>query len=119
MPKKNVTPIASLYGQGHFMMSGAGRSVHHNIQWSHPLLSKEIRMPWFSLVAENEQVISEDQIRALCVRLLDEARSRLGVDFRRVLLLPPDKTRAHSGAGAITEMLFGLLPKTCDTHVIP
>src|SRR5207248_3202097 len=76
-------------------------------------------MPWFGHVAEKEGVVSQDEIRSLCVRLLDEARSRLGVDFRRVLLLPPDKTRAHSGAGAITEMLYQLLPKTCDTHIIP
>ena len=52
-------------------------------------------------------------------RLLDEARSRLRVDFRRVLLLPPDLTRMHSGAGWIVETIYNKLPKTCDTHVIP
>ncbi|WP_240491327.1 lactate racemase domain-containing protein [Pirellula sp. SH-Sr6A] len=55
----------------------------------------------------------------MCQRLLDEARDRLGCDFRRVLLLPPDLTRAHSGAGWITECLYKLLPANCDTHVIP
>jgi nickel-dependent lactate racemase len=73
-------------------------------------------MPWFS---QDGAALTRDQIQALAQRLLDEARSRLKVDFRRVLLLPPDLTRAHSGVGIITEMIYKLLPKTCDTHVIP
>src|SRR5947199_5639690 len=74
-------------------------------------------MPWFS--QEAPRSITRDQIRDLAQRLLDEARSRLKVDFRRVLLLPPDLTRAHSGVGFITETIYSLLPKSCDTHVIP
>lgn len=73
-------------------------------------------MPWFHKEAP---AISRPEIEQLCQRTLDEARSRLKTDFRRVLLLPPDLTRAHSGAGWITETFYKLLPKTCDTHVIP
>ncbi len=73
-------------------------------------------MPWFS---QQSPEISRSEVEALCQRLLDEARDRLRCDFRRVLLLPPDLTRAHSGSGWIAETLFNLLPKTCDTHVIP
>lgn len=73
-------------------------------------------MPWFYKQAD---LISRTEVEAMCQRLLDEARSRLKVDFRRVLLLPPDLTRAHSGAGWITETLYKLLPKSCETHVIP
>src|SRR5258708_24189877 len=73
-------------------------------------------MPWFS---QEAPALTREQIHALAQRLLEEARSRLKVDFRRVLLLPPDLTRAHSGVGIITEMIYNLLPKTCDTHVIP
>ena len=73
-------------------------------------------MPWFS---QEDASLSREQIQTLAQKTLDEARTRLKVDFRRVLLLPPDLTRAHSGAGAITEMLYKLLPKGCDTHVIP
>jgi nickel-dependent lactate racemase len=73
-------------------------------------------MPWFSQEAPS---INREQIRGLAQRLFDEARSRLKVDFRRVLLLPPDLTRAHSGVGFITETVYNLLPKSCDTHVIP
>ena len=73
-------------------------------------------MPWFNLQADS---LLRAEIEQACQRLLDEARSRIAKDFRRVLLLPPDLTRAHSGAGWITEILYDLLPKSCDTHVIP
>jgi len=73
-------------------------------------------MPWFTQEAES---ISRKDVEQLCQRLLDEAHARITKDFRRVLLLPPDLTRAHSGAGWITETLYKLLPASCDTHVIP
>jgi nickel-dependent lactate racemase len=73
-------------------------------------------MPWFT---QEGASLSRQQIEAISQRTLDEARSRLKVDFRRVLLLPPDLTRAHSGAGTIAEMFYKLLPSSCDTHVIP
>jgi nickel-dependent lactate racemase len=73
-------------------------------------------MPWFTHEAP---AISRAEIESHCQLLLDEARKRLNCDFKRVLLLPPDLTRAHSGAGWITETLYNLLPQSCDTHVIP
>jgi nickel-dependent lactate racemase len=73
-------------------------------------------MPWFQLRADS---IPRAEVEQACARLLDEARSRIAKDFRRVLLLPPDLTRAHSGAGWITETIYNLLPKSCDVHVIP
>src|SRR5688572_3491651 len=74
-------------------------------------------MPWFSQEADS---ISRKDVEGMCQRLLDEARPRLGIkEYKRVLLLPPDLTRAHSGAGWITETLYKLLPRSCDTHVIP
>ena len=73
-------------------------------------------MPWFSLQSDS---IPRPEIEAACARLLDEARTRIKRDLRRVLLLPPDLTRAHSGAGWITETIYHLLPETCDIHVIP
>jgi hypothetical protein len=73
-------------------------------------------MSWFNREASN---ISRPEVEALCQRLLDEARARLNCQFHRVLLLPPDLTRAHSGAGWITETLYKLLPKSCDVQVIP
>jgi nickel-dependent lactate racemase len=73
-------------------------------------------MPWFSLQSES---ISRSEIEQACQRLIDEARTRIKRDLNRVLLLPPDLTRAHSGAGWITETIYHLLPKSCDIHVIP
>lgn len=78
-------------------------------------------MPWFSL---QEESLSRASIEQACARLLEEAKTRIlapkgKTEFKRVLLLPPDLTRAHSGAGWITETLYKLLPKTCDIHVIP
>ena len=68
-------------------------------------------MPWFKVEAPH---ISEEQIEASVKRLLSEARIRIHRKLERVLLLPPDLTRAHSGAGRITELLFNALP---DAHV--
>jgi len=74
-------------------------------------------MPWFSKEADS---IPRSEVEQMCSRLLEEAKTRLNIkDFRRVLLLPPDLTRAHSGSGWITETIYKLLPSTCDTHVIP
>jgi nickel-dependent lactate racemase len=47
------------------------------------------------------------------------ARLRLGSRPRRVLLLPPDITRMHSGSGWITEKFYQLLQGEADVHVIP
>lgn len=73
-------------------------------------------MPWFTHTGDN---LTRADIEPLCQRLLDEAQERLGCELKRVLLLPPDLTRAHSGAGWITETLYNLLPESCDKHVIP
>jgi nickel-dependent lactate racemase len=74
-------------------------------------------MPWFWEEADS---ICRKTVEEMCGRLLEEAKARLNIgEYRRVLLLPPDLTRAHSGAGWITETLYKLLPKGCDTHVIP
>src|SRR6185369_6300954 len=74
-------------------------------------------MPWFWREAEE---LLREEVDALAFRLVDEARSRIKKDLRRVLLLPPDLTRAHSGAGKITETLYrALAADHCDVHVIP
>jgi len=60
-------------------------------------------MPWFSVEAD---AIPEAQIQAAARRLISEARARIAPKLRRVLLLPPDLTRAHSGAGKVTEWIY-------------
>ena len=72
-------------------------------------------MPWFQVEGD---ALGEEQIRGAVTRLLEEARSRIHRDPKRVLLLPPDLTRAHSGAGRITEMLYEGLTGS-EVAVIP
>ncbi len=60
-------------------------------------------MPWFAIERDE---ISAEEIAGATLRLLAEARERMGRELKRVLLLPPDLTRAHSGAGRITELLY-------------
>jgi len=50
--------------------------------------------------------------------LLDGLLSRLG-RLDRVLLLPPDFTRAHSGAGELTVMLHERLQGRADIEILP
>jgi nickel-dependent lactate racemase len=73
-------------------------------------------MPWFT---RESSPIPPKEIETLALRLLDEARARIRPDLRRVLLLPPDLTRAHSGAGKVTEILYRALADTAEVHVIP
>jgi nickel-dependent lactate racemase len=73
-------------------------------------------VPWFWREAEE---LSRAEVDSLALRLLEEARERIGKKLRKVLLLPPDLTRAHSGSGKITETLYKALAPHCDVHVIP
>lgn len=53
--------------------------------------------------------------------MLVEAQERLSIaEFKRVLLLPPDITRAHAGLGWMTEYLYNTLDAAgAEVHVIP
>jgi nickel-dependent lactate racemase len=74
-------------------------------------------MPWFTVESPH---VSDAQIAEACSRLLAEARTRICKDLKRVLLLPPDLTRAHSGAGRITELLYKELDAAgAHVEVIP
>ncbi len=55
----------------------------------------------------------------LMERTAVEARRRICPRPKRVLLLPPDITRAHSGAGRLTELLYQHFCREADVHVIP
>ncbi|MEN6367801.1 MAG: lactate racemase domain-containing protein [Thermoguttaceae bacterium] len=52
-------------------------------------------------------------------RVADEARARICRRPKRVLLLPPDITRMHSGAGRLTELLYQHFSRQSDVHLIP
>ncbi len=72
-------------------------------------------MPWFY----QEGTMSRDRIIELSKNAASEACRRICKDPKRVLLLPPDITRAHSGAGWITEALYHHFSESADVHLIP
>lgn len=73
-------------------------------------------MPWFYQEGElNRQAVLE-----LARRAAEESLGRICPKPRRVLLLPPDITRAHSGAGWITESLYHFYTDLgAEVHLIP
>src|ERR1700679_3292431 len=73
-------------------------------------------MPWISEQADR---IDSDHLERLMGQTLAEARRRICAKPKRVLLLPPDLTRMHSGAGRLTEVLYRMLDGEGEVHVIP
>ena len=75
-------------------------------------------MPWFTKTAP---VITRPEIEELLDRMIDESKTRLNItDLKHVLLLPPDVTRALSGAGWMTEHLYTTLTAAgADVQVLP
>src|SRR5829696_2737409 len=73
-------------------------------------------MPWF---CERAPEITWPHLQQLMEQTVAEARRRICAKPKRVLLLPPDITRMHSGAGRLTEMLYNLLSGEAEVHVIP
>jgi len=72
-------------------------------------------MPWF----HEEGTLTKDSVLALVHRAVGEALDRICDTPKKVLLLPPDMTRAHSGAGWITEEFYKIFAETSDVHLIP
>ncbi len=72
-------------------------------------------MPWII----EEGFLNRKRMLELTRQLAAEARQRICADPRRVLLLPPDITRAHSGSGWITNALYHEFAKTADVQLIP
>ncbi|MGL4594925.1 MAG: lactate racemase domain-containing protein [Thermoguttaceae bacterium] len=70
---------------------------------------------WFS----EERNLNQSDVLQLTHRFADESRKNVCKNPKRVLLLPPDITRAHSGSGWITEELYNIFSKDADVHLIP
>jgi len=68
---------------------------------------------WFYYEGE----IGREKKRELMKKLVDRAAQK--GKLQRVLLLPPDFTRYHSGVGELTEILYELLPKDLQIDIIP
>ncbi|MBQ9813227.1 MAG: DUF2088 domain-containing protein [Thermoguttaceae bacterium] len=63
--------------------------------------------------------LTKDQVLDAARKAAEQARERICRDPKRVLLLPPDITRAHSGAGMIAEELYKIFSKSAEVYVIP
>jgi nickel-dependent lactate racemase len=72
-------------------------------------------MPWFY----EERVLTRQEVIELTRKAAREALERICRNPKKVLLLPPDITRAHSGAGWITEELYNFFSKGADVRLIP
>jgi nickel-dependent lactate racemase len=72
-------------------------------------------MTWF----QEERVLGKGDVLELASRFAEESRERICRHPKRVLLLPPDITRAHSGAGYITEQLYKIFSKDAEVVLIP
>ena len=73
-------------------------------------------MPWF---IEKSPQVTPERMQELVARAVEECRTRICQSPKRVLLLPPDITRMHSGAGRITELFYNTFAGESDVHVIP
>jgi nickel-dependent lactate racemase len=72
-------------------------------------------MPWF----EKVETISRGEMLELVHKAAEEARRRICANPKKVLLLPPDITRAHSGSGWIVEEFYKIFSKEAEVYVIP
>jgi nickel-dependent lactate racemase len=73
-------------------------------------------MPWIS---ETSPQIDRPRMEQLLEQAVQEALHRVCPSPTRVLLLPPDITRMHSGSGWITEWFYHRFADQADVHVIP
>ncbi|MEI6163866.1 MAG: lactate racemase domain-containing protein [Planctomycetota bacterium] len=74
-------------------------------------------MPWF---VEHASEIVRPRVEELTLRACEEARERICRNPQRVLLLPPDITRMHSGSGWVTEIMYDhFTAGGADCRVIP
>jgi nickel-dependent lactate racemase len=73
-------------------------------------------LAWFF---EKKAEIGKDDLKQLVLKAAAECRERICQKPKKVLLLPPDITRAHSGAGWITEILYNHFAPSADVYVIP
>lgn len=74
-------------------------------------------MPW---ITQRAPEFDRAGMEALLRQAIAQAKKRISRAPKRVLLLPPDITRMHSGAGWITEYLYTrLAAEGADVHVIP
>ena len=73
-------------------------------------------MPWFF---ERGRALSRQTILELTQQCAETAKQRYSSDPKRILLLPPDITRIHSGSGWITEALYNYFAPHAEVFIMP
>lgn len=68
-----------------------------------------------NIISNSNTGITDDELYQALKSSLEERGSSL----KKVLLLPPDYTRLHSGAGKITAMYYELLKGSCQVDIMP
>jgi len=74
-----------------------------------------IKMMEITMVSKSQNGISNVELRKILECTIESKKASL----KKVLLLPPDITRAHSGAGKITAMYYEMLKDTCQVDIMP
>jgi nickel-dependent lactate racemase len=73
-------------------------------------------MAWFF---KKNSELNKEEITELLMKCAKECLKRLHNNPKKVLLLPPDITRAHSGTGWMTEILYNFFSLMSDVYVMP
>lgn len=68
-----------------------------------------------SIQSDCERGLADQELFAA----IDRSIAEIMADLRKVLLIPPDFTRYHSGAGKITAHLYDLLSPGCQVDILP
>lgn len=68
-----------------------------------------------SITSKDNGGISIEEIEEALRKSLQEQ----GKELKKVLLIPPDITRAHSGAGDITRIYYNILKDSCQVDIMP
>ena len=73
-----------------------------------------IQSPSIIVTDRDGQGLSDQEIRQVLQQTLTSEKP-----LKRVLLIPPDYTRLHSGAGRITALYYEMLKDTCTVDIMP
>lgn len=68
-----------------------------------------------SIQSDCERGLADQELFAA----IDQSIAEINAGLRKVLLIPPDFTRYHSGAGKITAHLYDLLSPGCQVDILP
>lgn len=79
---------------------------------------RQIHMDDIILRGTGDNGIDENGIRAVLEKTVEECRESIGHP-EKVLLIPPDFTRMHSGGGHITALLYEMLSRQCHIDIMP